>query len=412
MEHKEKKQWLCLENWVYAAIRPEQLMLYNTRTGQYMISEEQQHLAIVAKMHERQNLGVILFEAAWADNASVLQFIDEAVEKNIFSLEDFQEGQLKPIRLMPVLNIQKDVERLKGESDRSIGETSLHYLTEMSLYVNESCSLDCKHCGQSQKQFMCCGKNKDTSALDASILTKIATQIKYAPILKLNIMGGDIFSYPLLDKIMELFDDKKEQIHFWSHYKNFDNQHNDGNWNIIVDFPVDEQILLRCVATNTKETAQYHYHFIVQSEDEVNLVEKMANNFDIQNFEMHPYYNGANIDFFKVGVFLNEEDILGNTVSQRRIFCNQALNSNFFGGLTVLSNGDVAANLNTPILGNIATTSLLELITKELKQNTAWRKTKNEQPCNECLFQYLCPPISNYEMIFKRQNLCTLYGNG
>ena len=57
------------------------------------------------------------------------------------------------------------------------------------------------------------------------------------------------------------------------------------------------------------------------------------------------------------------------------------------------------------------THSLLELIAKELEQNTAWRKIRNGEPCNTCLFQYLCPPISNYELIFKRQNLCSLYSN-
>lgn len=57
----------------------------------------------------------------------------------------------------------------------------------------------------------------------------------------------------------------------------------------------------------------------------------------------------------------------------------------------------------------MAMNPLLELITNELEQNTAWRKIRNEKPCNECLYQYLCPPVSNYEMIFNKQNLCTLY---
>jgi pseudo-rSAM protein len=68
--------------------------------------------------------------------------------------------------------------------------------------------------------------------------------------------------------------------------------------------------------------------------------------------------------------------------------------------------------LNTPVLGNINTISLLELIAKELEQNTAWRKIRNNKPCNECLFQYLCPSISNYEMTLERENLCTHYEKG
>ncbi|MDR0363752.1 MAG: TIGR04150 pseudo-rSAM protein [Bacteroidales bacterium] len=409
IENKDKKQWIAIENWIYAVIRPNQLLLYNTRTGQYMISQESEHVSIVAKMHEKKNLGVILFEEDWFENQKILSFIEEAVEKNIFTLEDYREDGLKPIRLMPVLNIQKDVERMKRNPDRSAGESSLSYLTELSLYVNDSCPLHCKHCGQLNKQFMCCGRDKDDFSLDAGVLAKIAAQIKYAPIMKLNILGGDIFSYPLLDKIPEIFSDKKEQLHFWSHYKNFQAPNFDAVWEIVVDLPVDEQVLSYCVSESIKQKTQYNYHFIIQNEEEVNLVEKIINKLDIQTFEMHPCYSGENIDFFESCIFLNKEDIFGDTISQRRIFCNQALNSNFFGSLTVFSNGDVAAQVNVPVLGNISTDSLLELITRELEQNTAWRKVRNVPPCNDCLFQYLCPPVSSYEAVFKRENLCALY---
>jgi pseudo-rSAM protein len=407
-EYQISKQWLCIENWVYAVVQPKQLLLYNTRIGQFIESKEKQHIDIVVRMHEKKNLGVVLLEEEWKNDISVLQFIKEAIDKNIFSLEDYQEDKLKPIRLMPVLNIQKDVERWKKEPDRSAGESSLQYLTELSLYVNNACTLNCNHCNFSCKQFMCCRKEINSSVLDSNVLFKIASQIKYASLSKLNILGGDIFSYSFLEQIPEIFNDKKDKIHCWSHYKNFCANDLPVMWDIIIDFPVDEQTLLNCIFEKEKEVSQYRYHFIVQNEEEVNLVEKMTEKLNIQNVEIHPYYNGENIDFFKNCIFLNREDILGNTVSQRQIFCNQALNSNFFGSLTILPNSDVTANMNTPILGNISTSSLLELITKELEPNTAWRKIRNEKPCTECLYQYVCPPVSNYEMVFEKPNLCTV----
>jgi pseudo-rSAM protein len=229
--------------------------------------------------------------------------------------------------------------------------------------------------------------------------------------LKLNIAGGDIFSYPLLDEITEIFNDHKDKIHFWSHCKNMRASEHPVTWEIIVDFPVDRKILEECISFCINEKARYHWHFIVQNEAEISLAEKMTDKFDIQNFEMRPYYNGANDDFFKECIFPGKEDILGDVVSQRRIFCNQSLNSNFFGALTVLPTGDITANLNAPVLGNIAATSLLELITKELEQNTAWRKTRNTPPCNNCLLQYLCPPPSNYEAALEKENLCMINEN-
>jgi len=307
---------------------------------------------------------------------------------------------------MPVLNIQNNIEMLRRDYDRSVGEKSLRYLSELTVYVNNSCDLNCVHCDQSYKQFMCCKTDKCRNEIDVALLTKIVSQTKYVPIEKINIIGGNIFSYPHLEKIPEIFSEKKGCIHFWSHYKNFQSINQQVNWDIIVDFSIDKQIFSNCINSGNKETMLFH--FIVQNEEEVNLAEETANNFDIQNFEIHPFYNGKNLDFFKSGIFLNKEDILENITTQRQIFCNQALNSNFFGHLIILPNGDVVSNINTPVLGNINNKTILDLITEELDKNYSWLKTRNEPPCNSCLFQYLCPPVSNYEMIFNKPNLCTV----
>ena len=407
IENIYKKQWLCLENWVYVAIHPNQLMLYNTQTGQYIISEAKVAFTIVEKMHERKKLGVVLYENEWFNNISARQFIENAVAKNIFTYESYMSDNEKPIRLMPVLNIQKNAERLKREYDTSVGEKSLHYLIDLTLYVNNHCNLNCIHCSQSYKQFSCCFKHNNRSELNLEQLTKIASHIKFIPLERINIIGGNLFSYHLLDNLLGIFNEKKSRINLWSHYKNFQISKHDVIWNIIVDFPFDNQLFSNLYLPDIKETAIIH--FIVQNEDEIILAEKTIEKFNIQNNEIHPFYNGNNDDFFNSCVFLNKEDIFENVVKQRQIFCNQALNSNFFGHLTILPNGDVFSNINTPILGNINEKTILELITEEMDKNYSWRKIRNEKPCNLCLFQYLCPPISNYEMIFNRTNLCTIY---
>lgn len=38
--------------------------------------------------------------------------------------------------------------------------------------------------------------------------------------------------------------------------------------------------------------------------------------------------------------------------------------------------------------------------------NTAWRRIREEEPCNLCLYQYLCPSPSNYEAVIGKTNLC------
>jgi len=90
------------------------------------------------------------------------------------------------------------------------------------------------------------------------------------------------------------------------------------------------------------------------------------------------------------------------------IFAHQKLNTNFFGSLTIISSGDVYANINRPALGNIVNNSILELIKSELIINTAWRKIRDVEPCSNCIYQYLCPSPSNYEIILDKSNLCCI----
>jgi len=43
---------------------------------------------------------------------------------------------------------------------------------------------------------------------------------------------------------------------------------------------------------------------------------------------------------------------------------------------------------------------------KEMLDNTAWRKIRNDYPCCDCIYQWLCPSPSNYELAIGKPNLC------
>ena len=101
-----------------------------------------------------------------------------------------------------------------------------------------------------------------------------------------------------------------------------------------------------------------------------------------------------------------EEDILERPISMREIFRNQKMNANFFGSLYVLPDGTVKASLNEKVVGNLRNDSVLDIIYNEMMENTAWRKVRSGRPCNACVYQYLCPPPSNYERMMGKSNLC------
>ena len=307
---------------------------------------------------------------------------------------------------MPVLNIQRDVEKLKKDPDRSLGENIIYYLTELTIFVNSQCSLQCDFCRKATRQFPCCTSRNDDSSLSIAILQSIAKQIQIIPGITLNIFGGNIFQYPELQQLPNLFPEKN--IRYWFHYSNYQNTtiESIAQFNILIDFPVKRANLFSCIDQLPKEKTKLH--FIVSSVEDVESAQSIINERSIEKIELHPLYSEDSKLFFEENVFLNQDDITSETISQRKIFCNQTLNANFFGKLTILPNGDVCANPNSEKLGSMQEDTILKLIYKELDTNTAWRKIRTEKPCNKCLYQYLCPPPSNYEYVIGRPNLCHL----
>ena len=92
-------------------------------------------------------------------------------------------------------------------------------------------------------------------------------------------------------------------------------------------------------------------------------------------------------------------------------FARQAMNIYDFGKINIMPNGDAYANLNHPLLGNIYVNNIHEILHKEVEEGKSWFNIRNQPPCNSCIYQWLCPPPSNYEIAIGRPNLCHVKNN-
>ena len=74
-----------------------------------------------------------------------------------------------------------------------------------------------------------------------------------------------------------------------------------------------------------------------------------------------------------------------------------------------MSDGNIYSNLNEKAIGNIKNMDLSKAIYKEISVGKGWWKTRaNVVPCKNCLYKFICPPISNYEYAIGRYNLCKI----
>lgn len=277
---------------------------------------------------------------------------------------------------------------------------------ELNIFLNDFCTLACSRRDAYCTQTHCCTTNNTSKDLPVDGIENVFRQIQYSSVSKINILGGNIFKYPNINRLQKLFDSYHELLHCYFHYENYEANVLSGSLNLelIVNFPLEENVFENTWRMIGKEKATVH--FIIENELQYAITEQFIDKFNLEKYNIHPFFTGENEAFFKDNIFLCRDDIFSKTLSIREIFRNHKLNSNFFGSLFIFPDETVKANLNTPAIGNIKTDSILSLIYKEMLDNTSWRKVRDIHPCNECCYQFICPPPSNYEIAIGKPNLC------
>jgi pseudo-rSAM protein len=329
----------------------------------------------------------------------------------------YSEG--KPIQMPPILKIEKDVKYLKADILRSEGEDMMEYLSEISIYINDRCSQNCSFCSAGYRQFPCCtSRNPGNSSLDPKQIESIFNEVKGSNRLNLNIRGGDNFYYPNFEKIAAYFSSLQYPKTYFLHYLNAAIHIKElrmlsginTSLKILVPSPVDTEKLRFLIEAAGYINLKMEPIFIIRDETDFEETKKLISTLSIENPLFYVFYDGNNLRFFEKNVYIGREDIERYKPSLKDIYAREAINSNYFGTLTILSNCRIYADLNSACLGSIGRQSIYDVILKEMKFGRSWRKTrKNVIPCKYCNYEKLCPPISNYNSAIDKYNLCRIW---
>jgi pseudo-rSAM protein len=384
------------------------MLLYDTHTGKSMCVETEAPIQLVRQIYKEGNLGSIVLNTSDLRNPEIQSFVDVVVKNEMGKLQNQAKQPIKPVIFLPILSLNLDVDKFKDKDnvDMFLVRDISKYLLEANIILNNTCQQGCKHCHGFHKQFFCCSKGGKVESLLPDSLVNLLRQLSYFPVRTINISGGNIYQYPRIDLFDTSNGDGKKVFNFYIHYLNYQkNQYIDShNIHLIINEPIDIN-KLREIRELTKEI-DVKYHLVVENEEQYGRLEMAMTELGIEEFEVHPYYNGQNIRFFEENVYLATEDIVSTPISMREIFRNQKLNANSFGSMYFLPNGEIKANPNEETIGNIRDNRIIDVIHKEMIQNTAWRQVRSSNPCGNCVFQFLCPPLSNYERVLRRYNLC------
>lgn len=308
-----------------------------------------------------------------------------------------------PISFPPVLNLQSDVDRIEKQEGRDIGEYAAQNWNECTLFMGG----ESEH-PQLYKQLHY--PVDYNGHLDFNALQRFFRGADHSYLHTINLVG-DVFSYPYKAELMDMLYSMSAKKHFYlteacatqfmEEIKALDLK----NYELHIyceGVGKPDGIHLELKAGNIP----FQWVYLLSDEAQMEELEQLETLYGEENIEVRPIFTGENFDFFENNIFLTEEDIMHPDCDKQDVFAHQVMNTNFWGRLSILPDGNVYSNLNLPPLGNLED-RLYDLIVDEMKSHRAWRWTRDEiTPCKDCLFRYLCPSPSNYELVIGKPNLC------
>ncbi len=411
-----KNYWLYLEPFTFVFSRDNKTLIYNSisfRCKTFTVSSDKLR-DIFSGLNDPVNLYCIeISEEAIKDKEIevFIRFIKKSFSGDFIEVSEVRK---KPIIFPPVPKFPKRMTGSKLEIKRTSSIEIPSLLNELFLYVGgNNPSSNLKNI-QVFKQFDYCTDTNGKFLLFADIKkllnSNIIKQLQY-----LNILGGDIFTYPDLGILLKELSNYDFITRIYSMYKDipevFDIFSSSLNsrfiLKVLIDFPADYQNLERTITMLKRENVNVELLFAIKSLSEYRESLTFKEKYKFCRCEINPVFTGDNLDFFKKYVFLSEKDLKKIRLGHNQIFLNQALNAFYFGKLRILHNSKVYSDLNKQSIGDIKT-PLIDMLFYEMDNRLSWFNIRDQGPCNNCIYQWLCPPPSGYEQVLAKTNLCTV----
>jgi pseudo-rSAM protein len=411
----KQKYWFYIEPYTSVFRNKNSILVYNCINSKH--KEYPNELAIRSffnKILQPRNNRVI--------SISEKEFIDDKTNILVNDLREIHVGDIlkkewsknKPTQLTPILNLQCDIESFSKNRISRDGSAITNKIFELSIYINNSSSKTNPQYKNAFKQTLLPYSEKNQKEIGFSTIQKLITGFKGSSLGVINIIGGNIFLHSEIKEIINFLNKQNLKINY---YFNIDDYQDSIGYIELIN--QENSYLTICVLNSFSilRTVQnifilcfknFNYKFVIENEEDLFEIKKYIKESILLNYSFYPLYNKRNFDFFKENVFITYDDLFNTKHNQLEIFQKEKINTNFFGKIIILANGDIFSNINEKKLGNILTHDLNEISLTELSIANSWFLTRMKvQPCSDCIYSRLCPPISNYEIVIGKMNLCT-----
>ncbi len=403
---------LLIYNYVFINVTSDSILLYNAISGKSITSTNSTFIGLFKDKDLNSDYIVTL-----NDNIKDKEYINNILnelENNFFAqIINTSNTSNLPLNFSPILDVYGYNFELYRESyitfnldeskrvifDEAIGKNIVNNLLEITIHFNSLEKpippLEKAHL---QYPFPIINNYCEVNFKQITIFFE-----QEMPALnRVNIIAGEV-NKENTGKINELIDyfNNKAKIYFYSIY---DNYHN------ISDIRINNNsVYLWLLPSNLPN--------LVNNNSNYNLIGLSTNAAEeeilirLQEFnkilEYYPLFTGDNDIYCKNTMGFQKEDTLSLNLDEKAIFSNKTFNSNFFGEITISPNGDIYTCINKKPIGNINTDNLKKILFDEFSIYKNWFLIRGDIPkCKDCIYNFICPPITNFELCLNSVDLC------
>lgn len=405
--------WFYLESYTFLFYSKNQYVIYNTLNSTYIDCSLYGKtintvLSILHNTNKTYCVGIYEYQLR---DSQFTEFIKKI--RNTFSGDIIKNIRgIPPFISKPILRILHHPNNPKTKEYNLLGENALFHLHEVTFYLeNQGFDLNpmYKDC---YKQFLYPTYTEKQKLSHAKYL-EIIEQLSICQIDKINIIPATIEKKELFSYLLSLSRQYSIKTQIILPYKKYNKEdlkqlltNPQFSIMIMVRLPVDYEELNSYI--NLFNEYNITWSLIASNKNDVIFLSK--NNLGkFTNVDYIPWYTGDNMDFFKEYIYNDFKDIIEQKNTKQHIFRKQILNDNLFGKLTIFPTGEVYSNVNFPTIGNIQDQKLSEIVYSEIENYfKPWFFTRDYVSCKNCVNKYLCPSISNYEIVANEYNMCYL----
>ena len=405
--------WFYLESYTFLFYSKNQYVIYNTLNSTYIDCSLYGKtintvLSILHNTNKTYCVGIYEYQLR---DSQFTEFIKKI--RNTFSGDIIKNIRgIPPFISKPILRILHHPNNPKTKEYNLLGENALFHLHEVTFYLeNQGFDLNpmYKDC---YKQFLYPTYTEKQKLSHAKYL-EIIEQLSICQIDKINIIPATIEKKELFSYLLSLSRQYSIKTQIILPYKKYNKEdlkqlliNPQFSIMIMVHLPVDYEELNSYI--NLFNEYNITWSLIDSNKNDVIFLSK--NNLGkFTNVDYIPWYTGDNMDFFKEYIYNDFKDITEQKNTKQHIFRKQILNDNLFGKLTIFPTGEVYSNVNFPTIGNIQDQKLSEIVYSEIENYfKPWFFTRDYVSCKNCVNKYLCPSISNYEIVANEYNMCYL----